>query len=245
MLFLDLTVATGRGLAPKRRVKVMPVQAVLFDMDGTVIEFTFDFVGAREVVIKVLRESGVPNEMLSADLLTYQMLSLGSRYLEDHGKDSSSVLDKAYDELERLDLLSAVDPKPTLGVGDLLDSLTARSVPTMLITNSSERAASAVLRKLNLRGKFSTVVARRQDLRLKPHPDMILEGLSRMSIAPSQDVYFVGDSWADMRAALLAGVSGVGYNRNVSALEGLLVAGAKAAFSDMKEVREFLTHALC
>jgi HAD superfamily hydrolase (TIGR01509 family) len=222
----------------------MPVQAVLFDMDGTVIEFTFDFAGARKAVITVLRESGVPDEMLSANLLTYQMLSLGSRYLEDHGEDSSSVLNRAYDELERLDLLSAVDPKPTPGVGNLLDSLMARSVPTMLITNSSERAALAVLQKLNLGGKFSTVVARRQGLRLKPHPDMILEGLSRMSIAPSQQVYFIGDSWADMRAALLAGVSGVGYNRNVSALEGLLVAGATATFSDMKEVKGFLARVL-
>ena len=214
-------------------------------MDGTVIEFTFDIVGARKVVIRVLRESGVPDEMLSANLLTYQMLSLGSRYLEDHGKDSSSVLNKAYEELESLDLLSAVDPKPTPGVGDLLDSLVVRSVPTMLITNSSERAALAVLQRLNLEGKFSTVIARRQGLRLKPHPDMILEGLSRMSIAPSPQVYFVGDSWADMRAALLAGVSGVGYNRNSSVLRGLLVAGATAAFSDMKEVQEFLAQVLC
>jgi HAD superfamily hydrolase (TIGR01549 family) len=223
----------------------LPIRAVLFDMDGTVIEFAFDVVGARKVVTKILSESGVPDEMLSANLLTYQMLSLGGRYLEDHGKDSSSILNKAYDELERLDLLSAVDAKPTPGVGDLLDSLVARSVPTMLITNSSERAASVVLQKLNLGGKFSTVVARRQGLRLKPHPDMILEGLSRMSIVPSPQVYFVGDSWADMRAALLAGVSGVGYNRSVSALEGLLIAGAKAAFSDMKEVQEFLAQVLC
>jgi len=222
----------------------MPVLAVLFDMDGTVIEFAFDFVGARKVVIAVLRESGVPNEMLSASLQTYQMLSLGSRYLEDHGRDSSSALNRAYDELERLDLLSTADPRPTPGVDDLLDYLTTRSVPTMLITNSSERAASAVLQKLNLGDKFSAVVARRRGLRLKPHPDMILEGLSKMSIAPSQRVYFIGDSWADMRAALLAGVSGVGYNRNVSALGGLLTAGATAAFSDMKEVREFLAQAL-
>jgi len=222
----------------------MPVLAVLFDMDGTVIEFAFDFVGARKVVIAVLRESGVPNEMLSASLQTYQMLSLGSRYLEDHGRDSSSALNRAYDELERLDLLSTADPRPMPGVDDLLDYLTTRSVPTMLITNSSERAASAVLQKLNLGDKFSAVVARRRGLRLKPHPDMILEGLSKMSIAPSQRVYFIGDSWADMRAALLAGVSGVGYNRNVSALGGLLTAGATAAFSDMKEVREFLAQAL-
>ena|GEM_PF-1181482 len=232
------------NLGSRYLVTVMSIQAVLFDMDGTVIEFAFDFVGARRVVIAVLREGGVPAEMLSPNLLTYQMLSLGSRYLEDHGKDSSSVLDKAYDELERLDLLSAANPRPMPGINDLLDILVARSVPTMLITNSSERAASTVLQKLGLRNKFSTVVARRQGLRLKPHPDMILEGLSRMSIAPSQEVYFIGDSWADMRAALLAGISGVGFNKDASALGGLLFAGATAAFSDMKEVQEFLTRVL-
>ncbi len=222
----------------------MAVQAVLFDMDGTVVEFAFDIVGARRVVIKVLKESGIPPEMLSPSLLTYQMLSLSSRYLEDHGKDSSSVLDKAYDELERLDLLSAANPRPMPGIEDLLDSLKARSITTMLITNSSERAASTVLQKLNLRDKFSTVVARKQGLRLKPHPDMILEGLSRMSIVPSQEVYFVGDSWADMRAALLAGVTGLGFNQDASALEGLLVAGATVAFSSMKDVQEFFMCAL-
>jgi beta-phosphoglucomutase-like phosphatase (HAD superfamily) len=222
----------------------MPVGAVLFDMDGTVTEFTFDVAGAREAVAGILIQSGVPDEMISREIQVYQMLNLGSRYLEDNGADPSTVLDRAYDELERVDLRSATDPKLTPGIDELLDFLRQRSVPTVLVTNSSERAARSVLTRLNLQNLFTRVVARRKGLRLKPHPDMILCGLSAISVKPSPSVYVVGDSWLDMRAAVLAGVTGIGFSRDESSLRSLLSAGAAIAFISMKDVQAFLSSAM-
>jgi len=222
----------------------MPVDAVLFDMDGTIVEFAFDAVGAREAVIGVLRQGGVPAEMLSRSIQTNQLLGLGSRYLEDRGVDPLPVLDKAYDELERLDLLCAADPRLTPGVEELLNFLRHQSIPVVLVTNGSDEAARSVLAKLNLQEAFASVVARRKGLRLKPHPDMILCGLSDVSIKPSPRVYFVGDNWADMRAAMLAGVTGVGYGKDESLLPSLLSAGASVAFASMKDVLAFLSGAM-
>jgi len=222
----------------------MPVEVVLLDMDGTVIEFTFDVLGARRSIIRVLRGNGVPIHMLSEDISTHQMLDLGCRYLEQLGVDCSAVLSQAYDELELLELRSTSNPSLTQGTAELLTFLRDKSVPTVLVTNSSEKAAMSVLSQLGIDRSFTEVVARQQGLRLKPHPDMILEGLSRLSMKPSRDAYLVGDSWMDMRAATLAGISGVGYNRNPAALPRLSAAGAVATFSSMREVENFFVRLL-
>lgn len=221
----------------------MSVDAVLLDMDGTLVEFAFDVAGAREVVIDTLKRGGVPAEMLSRSIQSNQLLSLGARYLEDRGIDPLPLLDRAYDELERVDLLSATNPRLTSGAGELLSFLRQRSIPVVLVTNSSERAALSVLAQLSLQKAFATVVARRKGLRLKPHPDMILRGLSEISVEPSPRTYFVGDNWADMRAATLAGITGIGYNKDERLLPSLLSAGAAVAFTSMKGVLTFLSEA--
>jgi len=218
----------------------MPVEAVLFDMDGTVIEFKFDVLGARKIAIETLKQNGVPARLFSEDMQTQQILNVGTKYLEQRGESSAPVVEEVYGKLERLELMTVEDPVLIPGAGELLGFLESRGIPMVLVTNSSERAALAVLSKLGLTGKFSDIVARHRGLRLKPNPDMILEALSRLSMRPSNLIYFVGDNWADMRAASAAGVSAIGFSKASQGLPKLLAAGAVVAFSRMKDVQDFL-----
>ena len=94
--------------------------------------------------------------------------------------------------------------KPYDGILDLLKKLKASGIKTAVVSNKVQEAVE----KLNdglFAGLIDVAVGDREGVRLKPHPDMLLDALSQLGVN-KDDAVFVGDGDTDIMAAKSAGL---------------------------------------
>ncbi len=218
MDFGDFVLNT-RG-APDRRPGTLP-RAVLFDLDGTLIDSVPDIALA---VAELLDLSGLApfDEDSIRAMVGHGVGPLVSRAFAAHGIELSP------DEHERqIGRMRDIYPRHLTGrttlmphAREALAGLRQRDVPLALVTNKLQSAANIVLDHFGLAESFSVVLgdqARPGGLAAKPAPDMLQFTLSRLRAQPGEAI-MVGDSAADIEAARAAGVFCVALRNGYSSV---------------------------
>lgn len=179
------------------------IRAVLFDLDGTLIDSAPDL-GAAADRMRVAR--GMPS--LPLDLYR-PMAGAGARGMlgvafgmqpEDAGfAEMREEFFRGY-ESHLLDNTYAFE-----GVQELLDRLRKNGLPWGIVTNKTERFALPLSRQMPLLQAAAVVISGDSTPHAKPHPEPLLEAARRLDLQPAQCLY-VGDDRRDMEAALAAGM---------------------------------------
>lgn len=101
-------------------------------------------------------------------------------------------------------------------VGTTLKDLRKKNIPLCCVTNKSRAFSLSLLETHNLSGNFSLVIAGDDVEHKKPHPESLLAAASHFGVEPSACL-MVGDSIADVNAAMTAGFLfvGVSYGYNL------------------------------
>jgi phosphoglycolate phosphatase len=192
-------------------------QAILFDLDGTLIDSSADLC---DVVGTLLKQEGLPPLSVKAmeSLLGHgikRMLldtfELAGRKLDDQEfQRLRAIFDKHY---------TAVIPKPSCiydGVIALLEQLNADGIKCGLCTNKGEANTHHILKHLNLTGYFQAVIGGDTTPKLKPDPLPLQTALKILGVAPAGAV-MIGDHVNDILAARGASVKVIaahyGYTR--------------------------------
>ena len=152
-------------------------QAVLFDMDGTILEPVQD---------------GLPEFKTQWGIAPDQLVIPNLHRLPPEASEAFRLLEVRVAEQSVL----------RAGVHELLEELRAAGIKTALVTNNATSSAKTVLAKHQLR--FDLVLSR-DDAAMKPAPDMLLLALERLQTSPSHAV-MVGDTGPDVGAARNAGI---------------------------------------
>jgi len=179
---------------------------VVFDLDGTMIHTAPDLVRATN---HVMEHSGLPPA--PAEIIT-PAVSGGARAMITAALHAAG---HPPDKVEMDPLLGlftqfyianiAEESHPFPGLIDALDYFAAARVFMGVCTNKRHANAVLLLETLKLDGYFGAIVgADVLDVR-KPHPDHLLETISRSGGDPARAV-MVGDSGPDIEAARAAGV---------------------------------------
>ena len=71
----------------------MPVKAVIFDLDGTLIEFRFDYKVVRAEVKQFLVSQGFPPSLFSIDERVFDMLKKVEVFMRNNGKSKDEIED--------------------------------------------------------------------------------------------------------------------------------------------------------
>jgi phosphoglycolate phosphatase-like HAD superfamily hydrolase len=201
---------TARG-RPVAALRGRPVAAVLFDLDGTLVETDDETVARLARRLTPLRS-----------LLPQRNVQRAARHLagwiNDHFNGGLAVLDwlrldePAQRLARRWGLISensAGRPLvPVAGTVELVQALYGRYL-LGIVSTRSEAEARVYLAQNGLAGAFAVIVGSDSTARIKPHPQPILHGARRLGVAPSH-VVMVGDTAADVRAAQSAGALAVG-----------------------------------
>ncbi len=205
-------------VAPGSPVKPLPVPvtAVLFDLDGTLLHTSPDLAATANAA---LAERGLPG---IAAALVEQFVGKGidvlvQRCLRHLGQpDAGPAFDGLQEAFMRhYELFNGHHAIAYEGVFDGLEAMRTAGLKLGVCTNKTARYALPLLERCNMAGYFSVVVSGDTTARKKPWPDMIEYAANHWGTRVSE-ILMIGDSGNDTAAARAAGcpvwVVPYGYN---------------------------------
>ncbi|MFY3385213.1 HAD-IA family hydrolase [Paracidovorax sp. MALMAid1276] len=182
------------------------VRAVLFDLDGTLIDSAPDLGAAAD---KMRTDRGLPSLPLDhyrpmAGAGARGMLGTAFDMAPDH-PDFASMREEFFVNYEaRMTVLTRVLD----GVEPLVNQLVQRHMAWGIVTNKASRFTDPLTRSIPLFRTAGAVVSGDTTPHSKPHPAPLLEAAARLGVAP-QECVFVGDDERDIVAGHAAGMGTV------------------------------------
>jgi HAD superfamily hydrolase (TIGR01549 family) len=208
---------------------VLPIEAVIFDLDGTLAHFNLDFKTLRSEVRSYLMRMGVPASVLSVNETIFEMLVKAEIYVKNkHDKHSEAfgeIRTQAFAIAEKYEMEAASTTSLMPGANETLKELKRMKLKLGLCTTSSEKAADYILRRFKIEGYFQTVVPRNGVKNVKPSTEQFEAALKALGSIP-QNAVVVGDSVVDMQSAVEMKAIAVGLPTGISTLEQLKSNGA-------------------
>lgn len=233
------------------------IKGVLFDKDGTLIDFTAtwrglfenmldDYAGndmdlriaiGRAVGFDVATRAFLPGSPVVAD--TSDVIA---RLMADllPGVDAATIEDDAN---RRAAATGAGDIAPIDGLADALDRLRASGLALGVGTHDSEKAAHAHIRALGVADRFDFVAGYDSGWGLKPGPGMP-DAFAAHIGATSSEVIMVGDSVHDLDAGRAAGCALVVGVLTGPATERELAHLADIVLPSVADLPDYLAHRL-
>jgi len=181
----------------------IPVRALLFDLDGTLLDTAQDLVLALNTMLSAHGRDAIPYKTARFSV------SQGSAALTRLG--FPEVIDEAEFEALRQEFL--VTYKECLceatefyyGMPALLDELDAQSIPWGIVTNKPGNLTDPLVARLNLHTRSQCVISGDTLSVRKPHPEPLLLA-SQMINRPPEEVLYIGDDPRDITAGNAAGM---------------------------------------
>lgn len=213
--------ATPPNTAPLGKAR--PIRAILFDKDGTLVDFQRTWGPAAQAVMQ---------HLASGNRAAYERLVATSRFVEAEQRflpDSPLIAEPTsvygvlwatalgrradaefFAEIDQL--LCDATTRHLAAIGDpktLLPSLAARGYRLGMITNDAEITARAHARKLGLDKFLEFVAGYDSGFGAKPDPGPVLAFAQAVGVAPSETAV-VGDTVLDLATARAAGAIAIG-----------------------------------
>lgn len=191
------------------------LQAVLFDLDGTLVDTAPDLAGAVNALRAELGRAALPLEHIRPHVSNggsaLTRLALGLNPLPGACPQGSGVPDAAAFDAHRTRLLQhyrgglARQSRPFPGMPALLRRLEALGLPWGVVTNKPAWLTEPLLKALGLAARAGCVVSGDGPAGRKPEPGPLLHAARLMGVDPGSCVY-VGDAARDIEAATRAGM---------------------------------------
>lgn len=182
------------------------IRAILFDLDGTLVDSAPDIAVALNVVmardslsphsvdvVRTLIGEGIHRLVEKAFALRHKTLGL----------TELNIRTAEFAELYEAHIADHTRPYPGVITG--LAALRQQGLKIAVVSNKAQHLTDHLLAQLKLSSSFDLILGARDALPKKPAPDMLHFTLRDFSVT-SDEALFVGDSIADVRAAEAAGL---------------------------------------
>lgn len=204
----------------------MMIDAVIFDVDGTLLNTLGDMADAAN---RVLAESGFPTH---PDESYKQYIGSGVRVLFDRalppGADTDDQVECCVSRF--LDVYGEcwnIRTRPYDGIPELLDELARRDIALAVLSNKPDAFTRRCVEFYFARQPFRVVSGDRPDRPRKPDPSGALAIAHDLAIPPDRFLY-LGDSSVDMQTGHRAGMHPIGASWGFRSVDELREHGAEA-----------------
>lgn len=179
------------------------IKAVLFDLDGTLIDSAPDLAAAAD-------KMRIDRGLKSIQYAQYRpMAGAGARGMLavafDMTPEHPNFLSWREEFFFNYEMCLTERTHAFAGVEELLATLKLRGLPWGIVTNKSARFTDALVLRMPVLREAATVISGDTTAHAKPHPAPMHEASKRLKIASNQCVY-IGDDKRDIEAGQAAGM---------------------------------------
>lgn len=180
-----------------------PVRAVLFDLDGTLVDTAPDLIFTLNEMRRRRGLAEMAREPLRAQAShgTQGLIRLGFGIGHEHPEFPALRAEFLEIYIDHLTTRSGLFPE----MAEVLEGLEARGMSWAVVTNKPAFLTEPLLAGLGLLFRAASVVSGDTCAHPKPHPAPLLHACGQMGIHPDACLY-VGDAARDVEAASAAGM---------------------------------------
>lgn len=217
----------------------MLARAVLFDLDGTLVDSLDDLAESMNFVLSGI---GLPVHPSSAyrGFVGDGVTMLVRRAAGAAASDESLVARAVSRMREVYGARSAAKTRPYAGIPELLDELDRRGLRKGVLSNKPHDLTVELVGSLLARWRFDPVFGERSGVARKPDPSAALKAARIFGVEP-REVLYVGDTPTDLATATAAGMAHVAAAWGFRSETELRAAGAVAVAGTPLQVLDFLT----
>ena len=179
--------------------------AILFDLDGTLLNSGLTFHKIVNQLKKEINQEEVPFEKVRKYSSRGASLILKNSFPEI---DEVQLADLKKSFLERYFEFMLDDIYLYDGVVELIDFLANESIPWGIVTNKSEKYTRPIIEKLKWHELTNAVICPENVTKAKPDPEGIITALNLLNASNSES-YYVGDHKRDIETGKNANVKTV------------------------------------
>lgn len=191
---------------------MLDFKALLFDLDGTLLDTAPDFISAINAQLKRHGHNPLIGDVVRTSVTHGSIGIIENVYNIKQDHPEFELLKEEFLEL----YLSKISEKTGLfdGLRQVLDSCEERNIPWGIVTNKPLRYTAPLMADLGLDKQSATTICPDHVANPKPDPEALILACSQIKIAPSDCIY-IGDHIRDIQAGKSAGMrtiaAGWGY----------------------------------
>ena len=221
----------------------MRLRAVLFDMDGTLLDTAPDFIAVCQAMLQARNLPAVDDQLIRDHISGGARAMVAATFAMDIQADGFEALRLEF--LERYQQHCAVLSKPFDGMAELLTDIEQARLIWGVATNKPVCFAAPIMQQLGLAERSAVLVCPDHVSRSKPDPEMLLLACAKIGVQPGE-VLFVGDDERDIEAGRAAGckTAAVTYGY-IHPDDNPRHWGADVVVNHPLELRDVLDRALC
>ncbi len=180
--------------------------AILFDLDGTLIDTAGDIIEVINALCKELNKPIVDHNLLK-DNISFGLERILSVALNiDASSLSNEDLSKLVNRFKILYRQSTFGTSKLFpGIEALITKIKDAGLKIAVVTNKTLEFAHPVLDNVNLSNKIDCLITSDMVVKPKPHPDPVLLAIKKLQV-DSKKCLFIGDAEQDILAGNAAGV---------------------------------------
>jgi phosphoglycolate phosphatase len=216
----------------------MTFKAVLFDLDGTLLDTLADLADSSNAALAAM---GLPEHPLEAYkyFVGDGLEKLVRRAIGTENGSEAAVARGIQLTQQEYARRWADKTRPYPGIPDLLDRLTALAIRMTVFSNKPDEFTRLCVTRLLSAWHFEVIQGATAELPKKPDPRGALAIATKLGLAPAEILY-LGDTNTDMWTAVVAGMYPVGALWGFRAADELRAAGAAVLVASPMEVLALL-----
>ena len=180
----------------------MQLRAVLFDMDGTLLDTAPDFIAVCQAMLAAHGRAPIDAQRIADVVSGGARAMVAATFDMDPEADGFETLRQEF--LDRYQDHCAVYSRLYDGMPELLESIERANLIWGVVTNKPVRFAEPIMQQLGLAERSAVLVCPDHVTNSKPDPEPLLLACSQLGIDPAQ-VLFIGDDLRDIESGRAAG----------------------------------------
>lgn len=215
----------------------MTYKAIIFDLDGTLVNSIFDIADAMNSVLAQRNHQTYDYETYKT-FIGHGLKSLIKNAIPKNEQSETTLEDCLKKMVQVYSEICTNKTRPYNGVLELLDALYSKDLKIGILSNKQDALTKKVAAEL-LPSYIQPVIGLTKEHLKKPNPSVLISICKTLQVKPEEAIY-VGDTNVDIQVAIAANIRPIGVSWGFRSVIELQEAGADTIINTPKELLQYI-----